>query len=69
MNKQFKVLVTDDNPDILFLSTMLLKGAGYSVLEASTGKECLDAVRVHHPDIVLLGEVGTFLRNQELIRN
>jgi DNA-binding response OmpR family regulator len=33
---------------------MLLRGAGYEVLEASTGGECLDAVRIHHPDLVLL---------------
>ena len=54
VSKQFKVLVTDDSPEILLLSTMLLKRAGYEVLEASTGKECLDAVQKHHPDLVLL---------------
>ena len=54
MIKQFKVLVTDDSPDILLMSAMLLRGAGYEVLEASTGRECLDAVRTHHPDLVLL---------------
>jgi response regulator RpfG family c-di-GMP phosphodiesterase len=54
VSKQFKVLVTDDSPEILLLSTMLLRRAGYDVLEASTGKECLDAVQKHHPDLVLL---------------
>jgi DNA-binding response OmpR family regulator len=54
MSKQFQVLVTDDSPQILLLSTALLRRAGYEVLEASTGQECLDAVRVHHPDLVLL---------------
>jgi DNA-binding response OmpR family regulator len=54
VSKQFKVLVTDDNPDILLLSTALLKQEGYTVLQASTGQECLDTVRAHHPDIVLL---------------
>jgi DNA-binding response OmpR family regulator len=54
MSKQFKVLVTDDDPEILLMSTTLLRRAGYEVLEASTGQECLDAVRVHHPDLVLL---------------
>lgn len=54
MNKQFKVLVTDDDPEIRLVSTMLLRRAGYEVLEASTGKECLDIVRDHHPDLVLL---------------
>ena len=54
MSKQFKVLVTDDNPDILLLSTMLLTSAGYEVLEAATGEACLVAVRTYHPDLVLL---------------
>jgi len=54
VSKQFKVLVTDDNPDILLLSTMLLTSAGYEVLEAATGEACLVAVRTYHPDLVLL---------------
>jgi DNA-binding response OmpR family regulator len=54
MSKQFKILVTDDTPEILIMSTMLLRKAGYEVLEASTGKDCIDAVRIHHPDLVVL---------------
>jgi DNA-binding response OmpR family regulator len=54
VNKQFTVLVTDDGPEIRLMSTMLLRKAGYEVLEASTGQECLDVVRAHHPDLVLL---------------
>jgi DNA-binding response OmpR family regulator len=54
MSKQFKVLVTDDDPEIRLMSTMLLRRTGYEVLEASTGQECLDSLRVHHPDLVLL---------------
>jgi response regulator RpfG family c-di-GMP phosphodiesterase len=54
LSEQFKILITDDSPDVLLMSTTLLRRAGYEVLEASTGKECLDAVRVHHPDLVLL---------------
>jgi DNA-binding response OmpR family regulator len=54
VSKQFTVLVTDDGPEIRLMSTMLLRKAGYEVLEASTGQECLDIVQVHHPDLVLL---------------
>ena len=52
--KQFKVLVVDDDTGILDLSTSILRRAGYEVLEVSTGEECLDAVRTYHPDLVLL---------------
>ncbi len=54
MSEATTILVTDDDPRILRLMTQVLRRAGYEVLEASTGKECLEAVKAHHPDIVLL---------------
>ena len=54
MSQTTKILVTDDDPDILLLTSELLRKAGYEVLEASTGKECLEAVQAQHPDLVLL---------------
>ena len=54
MSEATTILVTDDDPRILLLMTEVLRGAGYEVLEASNGKECLEAVKAHHPDIVLL---------------
>ena len=49
-----RVLVTDDDPDVLALSSSVLRRAGYEVLEATTGAECLEAIRAFHPDLVLL---------------
>ncbi len=43
--------------DLLSLTSEILRRAGYEVLVASTGKECLEAVRKHHPDLVLLDVV------------
>jgi DNA-binding response OmpR family regulator len=54
MGKVSRILVTDDDPDLLLLYTQILGAGGYEVLEASSGAECLQAVRIHHPDIVLL---------------
>lgn len=54
MRREARILVTDDDPDVLLLSTTLLADEGYEVYEAATGEECLDAVRTHHPDLVLL---------------
>jgi CheY-like chemotaxis protein len=48
------ILVIDDDPRMLSPMTEVLGGAGYEVLQATTGKECLDAARSYHPDIVLL---------------
>jgi DNA-binding response OmpR family regulator len=49
-----KVLVTDDDPDTLLLTTMLLKDEGFEIYEARTAKECLTLVKEVRPDMVLL---------------
>jgi len=49
-----RVLVTDDDPDMLLLTTMILEEEGYEVMQAKTGSGCLHAVAAFHPDLVLL---------------
>jgi response regulator RpfG family c-di-GMP phosphodiesterase len=51
---RIKLLVTDDDPDVLLLTSSVLTRAGYEVLEARTAKECLEMMHTHHPDLVLL---------------
>jgi len=54
MSEAITILVTDDDPRMLLLVTEVLGEAGYEVLQASSGKECLEALKAHHPDILLL---------------
>jgi DNA-binding response OmpR family regulator len=54
MRGEARILVADDDPTVLLLFTTLLVDEGYDVRGATTGHECLDAVRSQHPDIVLL---------------
>lgn len=54
MSEATTILVTDDDPRMLVLTTEVLGEAGYEVLQASSGKECFEATKVHHPDIILL---------------
>ncbi len=49
-----KVLVTDDDSNMLLLETMLLETEGYEVFQAESGEECLQAAFTHRPDIILL---------------
>lgn len=51
---QPRILCVDDDPDLLFIAVETLRLAGYEVMEASTGNECLAAVNKEHPDLVLL---------------
>ncbi len=68
MRREGRILVTDDDPGVLLLSTTLLVGEGYEVYEATTGNECLDAVRTHHPDLVLLDVVLPDVTGVEVCR-
>jgi PAS domain S-box-containing protein len=52
-----KILVTDDDPELLNLTTTVLKRAGYEVLEAFTGTESIEKARAYRPDLVLLDVV------------
>jgi two-component system cell cycle response regulator len=68
MSEPAKVLVADDDPQFLQLTTELLRRAGYEVLEVSTGGDCLEAVRAHHPDLVLLDVVLPDITGIEVCR-
>ena len=49
-----KILVADDEPDILEIISYNLKKEGYEVFTASNGNEALDSARLHHPDLIIL---------------
>jgi len=48
------VLIVDDDPDFVEVSRIVLERAGYTVLSASDGDAGLEALRKHHPDLVVL---------------
>ena len=49
-----KILVVDDEADILKVVSFRLAKKGYEVLEATDGPEALDVIRNKKPDLVLL---------------
>jgi len=49
-----KILVVDDNRELLSLLTRLFEQAGYSVLAAAKGKQALDAAQTSPPAIAVL---------------
>ena len=48
------VLNVDDHEAALFARSSVLRKEGWNVVEASTGRAALEAVRRHQPDVVLL---------------
>lgn len=51
---QRKVLIVDDEADILELLAYNLEREGFTVLQASNGEEAVALARTEHPDLVLL---------------
>lgn len=49
-----KILVVDDEPNIVELARLYLKNEGYEVVTAGDGRIALDTVRLQTPDLVLL---------------
>ena len=54
MNTRQRILVVDDQREILDLTTMVLAGAGYDVVTAASGDEALARVGREPVDLVLL---------------
>ncbi len=49
-----KVLVVDDDSSTTELTAWVLESAGYRVLQAHSGRECLEKVYTFLPDLILL---------------
>ncbi|HEY2342789.1 MAG TPA: response regulator [Chthoniobacteraceae bacterium] len=49
-----RILVAEDEPDVLNLVTNKLKGAGYAVLAAESGPTALQQARDHSPALIVL---------------
>lgn len=63
-DQPLKVLVVDDDPNIVIVVAQILRGEGFDVLEATSGAQGLELARTGSPDIVLLDimmpEIGGF---------
>lgn len=49
-----KIMVVDDDLDILFTTKMMLEIEGYVVAVAKSGEECLENIGIEKPDLLLL---------------
>jgi len=49
-----KVLVVDDEPNILLSLEFLMEQAGFDVFTAGDGETALEVIQLEHPDLVLL---------------
>jgi DNA-binding response OmpR family regulator len=68
MNHDIRILIADDDPDVLFATSKIVRSGGYQVLNASTGNECIETARAQHPDLILLDVVLPDAEGTEICR-
>jgi two-component system, OmpR family, alkaline phosphatase synthesis response regulator PhoP len=75
MSTTKKILIADDEPDIIEILSFNLKGEGYEVMTAKNGDEALEKAKSFKPDLIILDmmmpgknglEVCNILRTQSM---
>jgi CheY-like chemotaxis protein len=56
-----KVLVVDDDPDFVKVTTKVLEKAGHKVVPAANGAKALQIMRQDRPDLVLLDIMMSYI--------
>jgi DNA-binding response OmpR family regulator len=49
-----KILILDDDKDILEILTLILTESGYKILSLSNGKKIFDEIKNFEPDLILM---------------
>jgi CheY-like chemotaxis protein len=49
-----KILIIDDDPDMVLATRLCLEGAGHEVVEAASGAEGLEMIKAEGPDLIVL---------------
>lgn len=49
-----KILIADDEPDVLALVQLILRPTGHELVTAETGEETIIQLSEHHPDLLIL---------------
>jgi len=49
-----KILVVDDNQDLLLITRIILKGMGYEAFLATSLEEAQRKIKIHQPTLILL---------------
>ncbi len=49
-----KIMVVDDEPDVLLVGRTVLEKEGYEVIDAHNGEDCLEILKTENPDLILL---------------
>ena len=68
MEKSEKIMIVDDDPNILQVAGFAVQKAGYSVVSAKNGREALELFRGTRPDLIVLDIMMPELDGTELCK-
>jgi DNA-binding response OmpR family regulator len=68
MTMAYKVLIADDEPNIVISLEFLMKREGHEVSIARDGQQALELIRSLHPDLVLLDVMMPFKYGLEILQ-
>ena len=68
MSQGFRILVAEDEPDLLLLIAATLLAAGFEVIETDDGFAALEAARASLPDLLLLDVMLPGITGPEIAR-
>lgn len=60
--REKKILLLDDNKDLLLVVQIILKGQGYDVVQACCVEEALQKIKIHQPALILM---DVFIKEQD----
>ena len=63
-----KILVVDDEPDIVRIILAKLKKNGYEVISAANGKEAIKEAQLHKPDLIVMDIVMPDMEGTDAVR-
>jgi CheY-like chemotaxis protein len=49
-----KILIIDDDPDMVLAARLCLEGAGFQVIDANSGPAGLEKIKTERPDLIIL---------------
>jgi len=61
-----KILIVDDEPDIVKTISMMLNLEGYEAIFAANGEDAIEKIRIDKPDLVILDVVLPGINGKEI---
>ena len=68
MKDEKKILIVEDDEDLLCLYRLYLQGESYQIIQAKNGLEGLEHAEQDHPDLIILDMIMPIMDGEEFIK-